>query len=281
VQENLLQRRGVEFSEKVRWRMRHDRNPLLVTLQDKYRVRAYAESRQVATPELLHVTEEPESIPFDRLPNNYFIKANHGWGWNILCLKSRFYRYGNGKDFVKSNGLFKKPMWGSRRVMNQHGVVEQCNVWLKSKHRPAEWAYHNIPEAILIEKLLEPNGAGDLKDYRMYTFNGKVRAINVGSAIYRKQKENAFFDTDWNPIALTQYKEKLPDSLPDKPKRLEEMIRAAERLGEGVDFVRVDLYDTTDGVILGEVTIYPDAGNPNTPTSCPVFNTWLGDQWVG
>jgi len=261
--------------------MRHDRNPLLVTLQDKYRVRAYAESRQVATPELLHVTEEPESIPFDRLPNNYFIKANHGWGWNILCLKSRFYRYGNGKDFVKSNGLFKKPMWGSRRVMNQHGVVEQCNVWLKSKHRPAEWAYHNIPEAILIEKLLEPNGAGDLKDYRMYTFNGKVRAINVGSAIYRKQKENAFFDTDWNPIALTQYKEKLPDSLPDKPKRLEEMIRAAERLGEGVDFVRVDLYDTTDGVILGEVTIYPDAGNPNTPTSCPVFNTWLGDQWVG
>ena len=54
----------------------------------------------------------------------------------------------------------------------------------------------------------------------------------------------------------------------------------AAKLGRGLDFVRVDLYNTTRGVVLGEMTVYPEAGSMNTPTACPVFNKWLGDQWV-
>jgi len=32
--------------------------------------------------------------------------------------------------------------------------------------------------------------------------------------------------------------------------------------------------------MLGEMTLYPERGGEDTPTACPVFNQWLGDQWV-
>lgn len=276
----MLGQSGVEFSKKIRWRMEHDRNPLLPKLQDKFRVREYADAKQVKTPELLHVTTDADSIPFDHLPNRYFIKANHGWQWNILCYDSRFYQFKSGQHVVNSDGSFLNLETASKYEISQADVKRQCWEWLQSKHRPDEWAYSEISPVILIERMLEPRSGTDLKDYRFYTFHGKVRAINIGSALYRKNRENVFFDRAWNVVELTQYKEKLPDVIPPRPEVLSDMIEAAERLGEDVDFARMDLYDSSEGVMLGEVTIYPDAGNPKAPTTCPVFNTWLGDQWV-
>jgi hypothetical protein len=60
---------------------------------------------------------------------------------------------------------------------------------------------------------------------------------------------------------------------------LNEMIAAAERLGRGLDFVRVDLYHSTYGVMLGEITLYPESGVQNSPTACPHFNQWLSGFW--
>lgn len=130
-----------------------------------------------------------------------------------------------------------------------------------------------------MEELLEQKNKKALTDYRMYTFNGVVKAISLGSAVFRKNYENVFFDPVWKEFKLTKYKEKLPDPLPEKPANLGEMIDAAQKLGQGIDFARMDLYDTTQGVILGEITVYPHAGMLDSPTSCPVFNKWLGDQW--
>jgi len=53
-----------------------------------------------------------------------------------------------------------------------------------------------------------------------------------------------------------------------------------KKTGKSLDFVRVDLYDTTRGVTLGEMTIYPLAGRFNGPTPDSKFNKWLGDQWT-
>ena len=76
---DILQSIDVNFSAKVRWRMKFDRNPLLVTLQDKYRVREYARLKGVKIAKLLYVTDRPKTIPFGELPKNYLIKANHGY----------------------------------------------------------------------------------------------------------------------------------------------------------------------------------------------------------
>jgi hypothetical protein len=67
--------------------------------------------------------------------------------------------------------------------------------------------------------------------------------------------------------------------IPAKPETFAEMLDTVGKLAHGLDFVRVDLYDTTRGVVLGEMTIYPLAGRFNSPTPDPKFNKWLGDQW--
>ena len=72
------------FSAKVKWRMKYDRNPLLVTLQNKYKVREYARSKGVKTATLLYATDRPETIPFGELPQHYLIKANHGTTQGII-----------------------------------------------------------------------------------------------------------------------------------------------------------------------------------------------------
>lgn len=268
-----------DFAAKVRWRMQHDRNSLLPVLQDKVAVKRYAHERGLSTPRMLYVTNDPASIPFDALPNSYFIKANHGSGWNFLCEGGEFYYFGSGKDLVDTNGRLIEHASSSELHIPRETVVSMCKKMLGMRFAPQEWAYQVIEPQVLVEEVLHASDGGELCDFRFYVFDGVVRVINVGSATYRKRGENVFLTPDWEPIALTQYYESLPDPLPERPEKLAEMIAAAERLGKGIDFIRADLYQTTRGVMLGEITLYPGGGLVNSPTTCPRFNRWLGNFW--
>lgn len=276
---SLFRSLEVDFSAKVRWRMKYDRNPVFVILQDKYKVQEYAKSKGVKTANLLYDTCSPETIPFGELPPKYLIKANHGCGWNILCYNSELYLFRDGQDLVNRDGSLLNTNSATKYKLRKAEAIQMCREWLSRKFIRREWAYQRIGSRILIEELLLPKDNKALIDYRMYTFFGKVKAINVGSPIIRRNGENAFFSPDWKEFKLTKNKERPPDPLPEKPGSLGEMIDVAQRLGEDVDFARIDLYDTTQGVVLGEITIYPEGGWRDTPTSCPVFNKWLGDQW--
>ena len=267
-----------DFAAKVQWRMFNDRNPVYPVVTDKIAVKNYAMERGVATPKLLYQTTRPAELPFDQLPQTCFIKANNGCGWNILRNKGEFYWFGNGDQIVANDGSFLAQSVDSRLSSEQ--VIDACQQMLVTPYKEHEWAYHRVTPRILVEEQLEPLGGGELFDYRFYTFNGVVRAINVGSASYRRSNENIFLTTNWEVIALTQYRESLPNPLPGRPVMLAGMLEAAQRLGYGIDFVRIDLYQTNKGVMLGEMTLYPEGGQPLTPTTCPQFNYWLGDAWI-
>jgi hypothetical protein len=55
------------------------------------------------------------------------------------------------------------------------------------------------------------------------------------------------------------------------------MLRYAEILGGGLEFVRVDLYDTPDRVYFGEITTTPVGGR--LPFDSLEFDRYLGDLW--
>jgi hypothetical protein len=268
-----------DFAAKVRWRMAHDRNPLFPILQDKVAVKRYAHEHGVATPRMYFVTIDPATLPFDNLPNSCFIKANHGCGWNILSEAGEFYYFGQGKGVLDANGKLLPDIRQSSLYLSRDQVVGICRKMLGIRFAANEWAYQVIAPHIFVEEKLCSADGGELRDFRLFTFNGTVQAIGVGSATYRKNGENVFFTPAWEPIALTQYRERLPDPLPARPSKLDQMIAAAERLGAGIDFVRVDLYDSTQGIMLGEITLYPEGGVPDSPTSCPRFNHWLANFW--
>lgn len=268
-----------EFSAKVRWRMQYDRNPLFPILQDKIAVKAYAHDRGVATPRMHFVTTNPELIPFDQLPERCFIKANHGSAWNFLVDAGNYYYFGTGKELLDDRGKLIEDAVASVLHVSRDKLIDMCKQMLVTRFAPEEWAYQPIVPQIFVEDMVEASDGGELMDYRCFVFNGVVRMISVGSASFRKREENVFFTPDWRPIALTAYREQLPTPLPKRPAKLQEITSAAEKLGKGVDFLRVDFYHSTRGVLLGEVTIYPGGGESNKPTACPRFNRWLGNFW--
>lgn len=257
-----------DFSWKVRWRMRYDRNPVFIEIQDKYKVKLYAQSHGVRTAETYYVTDNPESIPFDSLPENYVIKATHGCGWNVFCK--------DGKLYLFEHDDLSSP---TKTSLTQGDCIQVCHAWLKSTYSKKQWAYQHIVPQIVVEELLCQLGGGTLIDYRFYTFQGKVSIVQIDAAKYRNN-ESIFLNTDWQEYKLSIYRNRIPDPIPQKPENLQEMISTAEKLGEGIDFVRVDLYNTTRGVTLGEMTVYPEAGMLNRPTADKFFNNWLGDQWI-
>ena len=224
---SLFRSVDIDFSAKVRWRMRYERNPLFVTLQDKYKVREYARSKAVKTANLLYVTDRPETIPFGKLPPKYLIKATHGCNWNILCFNSKLYLFGNGKKMINQDGFFLNMNSACKYELSKADAIKLCRKWMMLRYSKREWAYQHITPRIIVEELLESKDNKALKDYRMYTFHGVVKAINVGSAKFRRDGENVFFDPSWKEFKLTTYKEARPDPLPEKPASLGEMIGVA------------------------------------------------------
>jgi len=270
---------SLDFAAKVRWRMHYDRNPLHPLLLDKVQVKEFAAKRGVRSAKSIHITVDPETIPFGDLPATCFLKANHASAWNYLYHEGWWYFFGYGAKLLRLDGTLVEEEQLSQFRLTETRLLEYCREMLVTRYSKLEWAYHQISPRILIEERLAPRGGGELMDYRLFTFDGIVRAISVGSPSYRREERNVFLTPDWEVIPLSSYSEALPDRLPEKPLLLKELLDAAARLGEGIDFARIDLYETEGGVRLGEMTLYPEGGDRNTPTSCPRFNRWLGDFW--
>lgn len=267
----MIGARDGDFAARVRRRILFDRNPLFITLVDKYAVSAVAAAKGIATSKLLHITDSAESLLELDLPDNCFIKANHGSGWNIRRSEGRFVLFADGSRIQHAGTVVGE--------LTREQTVDCCRAWLGRKWHRREWAYQQVRPRILVEETLKPSDDGELRDFRFYTFNGSVKAISIGSPTYRSQGLNVFFYPDWHVIPLESGSITLPDPLPVRPALLDDMIAAAEALGAGIDFVRVDLYDTDQGIRLGEITIYPESGYRDTPTKSRLFNRWLGNQW--
>ena len=229
------------FSEKVVWKKLYDRNPLLTITADKYQVRTYleqklgrGEAKKILIP-LLFVTDNPEEIPFDDLPDKYIIKANHGSHWNIIV---------------------------DDAVVDRKKIVSTCRKWLKQRYGLAknEWAYKNIKRKIVIEKLLIDEEGKIPKDYKFFVFHGVCKKIMVFSDRYSRQgKKVLSFDRDWNCVSLPITGRS--GTTIEKPETFQEMLNLAEKLGKDFDFVRVDLYTINKKVFFGELTHYPMSGS--------------------
>lgn len=184
--------------------------------------------------------ENAKEIPFCDLPDKFILKANNGSGGHVICTdKSR---------------------------LDVDGTIEKMNNVLKgAEHlRYTEPHYCAIKPMILCEELL---GDGKLlpTDYKFTCVKGKIADIFVVNERENGAKYSTM-DTNWNVLPYTK-KEFMPSSVPPKPKHLEEMIEIAKILSSDFEFVRVDLYDSEDGIFFSELTFSPWGGIMNSYTN--------------
>ena len=107
-------------------------------------------------------------------------------------------------------------------------------------------------------------------------FDGKVKLIWVDQDRFLDHRRN-FYSARWEAFLDVSFNYPR-GALDSRPPRLEEMVAVAERLGDQIDFMRVDLYNIGDRVVFGEITNYPEGGCARfTP---PEFDEQLGRRWT-
>ena len=103
-----------------------------------------------------------------------------------------------------------------------------------------------------------------LRDYKVFCFNGKAEFMYLSEGMENHSTARVnYVNLNWTPSRYRRRDYREFEVLPPKPKHLDEMIKLAEKLSNGVDFVRVDFYEINGRVYFGELTFFP--GNGFTP----------------
>lgn len=123
-----------------------------------------------------------------------------------------------------------------------------------------EWPYKNVKPRIIVEKYMEESDKKELKDYKLFCFNGIPQIVLVCSERYSSENMcETWFDMNWNLIDVVESGHRI-DTTISKPKKFKEMIALSKKLSKGIPFIRVDWYEIKGKLYFGELTFYPASG---------------------
>ncbi len=227
------------FNEKLQWLKLHDRNPEYTKMVDKYEAKEYVANtigKEYIIP-TLGVWDKFDDIDFDALPNEFVLKPTHTSGNVFIC-----------KD--KSKIDYKK-------------LKKQVNKWLKRDyyriHR--EWPYKNVKPRIIAEEYMENKDHTSIKDYKFYCFNGQADYVMICTGRETGHPKFYFYNKEWNFMRnMSNDGMKLEGKLEEKPIGIEKMFEIAEKLSQGIKFVRMDLYNVNEKIYFRRIYVFPSSG---------------------
>jgi len=243
----------IEFNQKLQWLKAYYKPPILTQLVDKYSVREYV-SEQVGDSylnDLIAVYDCVSEINFKALPEQFVMKAVHGYHFNILVPdKSKL-------NVLKSKLLLTK--WMHKNQYYRGGL---------------EWAYKNVKPRIIVEKYLTQIGKESISDYKVFCFSGVPRFIQV-DVDRTVGHARSYYDMDWKKLEFDTEGINAFSGEIACPPNYEKMVQVAIKLAGRFPFVRVDLYNLDGKILFGEMTFYPTDGRMDfTPDH---YNTVIGN----
>ena len=211
----------------------------MTELVDKIKVRDFVKQKigsDYLIP-LIGIYDDFDEIDFKTLPDRFVIKCNHDSGSYIICTDKNKFDIQSAKEKIK-----------------QHMNTNYFYMW-------REWPYKNVVPQILIEPYMEDIAQHSFDDYKILCFNGVADNVMVCSERQSGNVKRRYFDREWNFKQYNYEGLNEPEGFSmDKPERMEEMFRMAEKLSEGFPCVRVDLYCINNKIYFGEMTFFPWAG---------------------
>ena len=100
-----------------------------------------------------------------------------------------------------------------------------------------------------------------LRDYKVYCFNGIAKFLYLSEGMEEHTTAKvSYVNLDWTPAEFRRSDYQEFDSLPPKPEQLEGIIKLAEVLAKGLNFIRADFYEINNRIYFGEMTFFPGAG---------------------
>lgn len=225
------------FNEKIQWLKIHDfpYNSLVIQCANKYAVRKYIKEKglEKRLVPLIGAWKNAKEIEWNKLPNQFVLKCNHGCAYNLICTdKTKF---------------------------DKEAAISQLSKWLNEDFGAfnIELHYSNIePRMVICEEYL-----GEMiVDYKFFCFNGNPKYIYVSSdLIHDRQAHIGFFYLDGRKMPLIR-NDYAPMDIEELPSFFEEMKNDAVKLCKDFPFVRVDFFIAKETYYFAELTFTPSAG---------------------
>ncbi len=226
----------LRYHEKYLWRKIFDHDPRQAELADKLAAKAYVRRHwpDIRVPALYWEGDDPEKIPEEILAGDCAIKANHGSGMNVLV----------------RNGAIDRAELRAR-----------ARRWLRRRfgRRHHEWAYGRIPPRLFAEQLLVDDGVPASPSYKANVAGGECIYVYAFYTPAPGVEMEAVFDRNGRARPVLMDSGETGIAI-EPPAQLDEMIRTAERMATGFDFLRVDLYAIGGEIWFSEFTFYGAAG---------------------
>ena len=225
------------YNEKIQWLKLYQRDPIMTKMVDKFEVKQYVadnigEEYIIPT---LDIWDSFDNINFEKLPNQFVLKTTHDSGGVVIV-----------KDKAK---LDKKQ---AREILMKS---MKYDFYQKFK----EWPYKNVVRRIIAEKYMVDESGYELKDYKIFCFNGVPKLIQVDFGRFSNHKRN-FYSTNWEYLEFSSIYPTDKNIKIKRPKKLDSMLNIAKKLSKGMLHVRIDLYLIYDQIFFGELTFYHESG---------------------
>ncbi len=219
---------------------------------------AWAVRLGLRTPQLVAVHDDVRHLNWGALPDRFVLKPTRGTVSTGVYL---LVRDGDGwRDLL------------SRRVLCAADIGREIAELVELER---------ISASFLVEELVEdPRFPGEQPvDYKVWTFFGRVGLIEAkfhgSDQRGRPATTWRHFDACWNDLG-NLFNEEYNDSVPT-PLHAPELLDLARRASAAIPrpFLRVDLLDSAEGPVLGEITPEP-GGDMSLP---PRLDHVLGRYW--
>lgn len=210
---------------------------------------ARASETGVRVPNTLWAGEDVSELAAFNFPERWILKANH---------RSQCVYIGQGTPDIAV-------------------LLRETGGWLENWQADelGEWAYSNAVPLIVLEEWI---GDGDAapSDLKFFVFDGQVQLIQLDENRFSGHQMR-LYDRNWNAVGASKGLWRDAE-ITAPPTNLTELIDVAESLGRPFDFMRIDLFNTSQGIFFGETTPYPGGGlSPFNPRS---FDLELGAKWT-
>jgi hypothetical protein len=232
------------YDEKVWYLKLHERDPLQTKCSDKCTVREYVKECGLGHTlnEVYGVYASFKDIPFEKLPERFFVKCTHTSGANVIYDRNKPFDYVYNKN--EFNYWMKRDyFWGSR-----------------------EWNYKGLVPKIICEEILEDKNGKLPIDYKIMCFGGEAKMLflNIGlSTATGEHADDAYcniYDRDFNLLPIVDERENYKGNDIVKPDNWDKMIEYAEILSKPFRHCRVDLYNVDGKIYFGEITFHHGGG---------------------
>ena len=227
------------YTEKLCWLKLFDTTPLKTICADKFLFKQYVSEKigaKYIVP-LIGVWDDPEDIDLDKLPDRFVLKCNHGSGFNIIVKDKSKFNFEQAKEKLRA--------W----LATDYGVLFH------------EFHYSKIPRKIIAEKFIDFPADGLLPDYKFHCFNGEPQFCRHIIDRYGPNDHADFFMMNWTVAPFRGLDHRSFEKPVPKPKNFDLMVELARKLSKPFAYVRVDFFDVSDKLFVGELTFIPWAGN--------------------